>query len=222
MAVKYLLRKGGRQLERVKQQQASSWLRHTRNVFLAGILAAIPLVVTYLIFRWLFETLDGIFQPAIIFFIGRSLPGVGLVAVVILVYILGLITTKVIGRRLIRWVDAMMCRAPVIQYVYTAARQVVDAVRGLRQVPFKKVVIVEFPKAGMYSLGFVTGKAIDFRGQKKVPVFIPHTPNPMTGFLVLLSAEDILDTDLTIEDAMRMVLSGGLLSPEAITQPVTH
>jgi len=209
-------------LERVKQQQASSWLRHTRNVFLAGILAAIPLVVTYLIFRWLFETLDGIFQPAIIFFIDRSLPGVGLVAVVILVYILGLITTNVIGRRLIRWVDAMMCRAPVIQYVYTAARQVVDAVRSLRQVPFKKVVIVEFPKAGMYSLGFVTGKAIDFRGQKKVPVFIPHTPNPMTGFLVLLSAEDILDTDLTIEDAMRMVLSGGLLSPEAITQPVTH
>jgi len=209
-------------LERVKQQQASSWLRHTRNVFLAGILAAIPLVVTYLIFRWLFETLDGIFQPAIIFFIGRSLPGVGLVAVVILVYILGLITTNLIGRRLIRWVDAMMCRAPVIQYVYTAARQVVDAVRGLRQVPFKKVVIVEFPKAGMYSLGFVTGKAIDFREQKKVPVFIPHTPNPMTGFLVLLSAEDILDTDLTIEDAMRMVLSGGLLSPEAITQPVTH
>ena len=209
-------------MERVKQQQASSWLRHTRNVFLAGILAAIPLVVTYLIFRWLFETLDGIFQPAIIFFIGRSLPGVGLVAVVILVYILGLITTNLIGRRLIRWVDAMMCRAPVIQYVYTAARQVVDAVRSLRQVPFKKVVIVEFPKAGMYSLGFVTGKAIDFRGQKKVPVFIPHTPNPMTGFLVLLSAEDILDTDLTIEDAMRMVLSGGLLSPEAITQPVTH
>lgn len=209
-------------MERVKQQQASSWLRHTRNVFLAGILAAIPLVVTYLIFRWLFETLDGIFQPAIIFFIGRSLPGVGLVAVVILVYILGLITTNLIGRRLIRWVDAMMCRAPVIQYVYTAARQVVDAVRGLRQVPFKKVVIVEFPKAGMYSLGFVTGKAIDFRGQKKVPVFIPLTPNPMTGFLVLLSAEDILDTDLTIEDAMRMVLSGGLLSPEAITQPVTH
>jgi uncharacterized membrane protein len=191
-------------------------------VFLAGILTAIPLVVTYLVFRWLFEALDGIFQPAIIFFIGRSLPGAGLVAVVILVYLFGLMATNVIGRRLVRWLDAIMCRAPVIQYVYTAARQVVDAVRGLQQVPFKKVVIVEFPKVGMYSLGFVTGKAIDFRGQKKIPVFIPHTPNPMTGFLVLLSTEDILDTDLTIENAMRMVLSGGLLSPEAITQPVTH
>jgi uncharacterized membrane protein len=222
MAVKYLLKKGGGQLGKVKQPQPSKWLQHTRSAFLAGILAAVPLVVTYLVFRWLFEALDGIFQPAIIFFIGRSLPGVGLVAVMLLVYLLGLITTRVIGRQLIHWVDAMMCRVPVIQYVYTAAKQVVDAARGLRQVPFKKVVIVEFPKAGMYSLGFVTGKPLDLRGQKKIPLFIPHTPNPMTGFLVLLSAEDILDTDLTIDDAMRMVLSGGLLSPEAIPQPTAE
>ena len=206
----------------VKQPEPIKWLQHTRNVLLAGILAAVPLMVTYLVFRWLFEALDGIFQPVIIFFLGRSLPGVGLVAVVILVYLLGLVTANVIGRRLIRWVDAMMCRAPVIQYVYTSAKGVIDALRGLRQVPFKKVVIVEFPKAGMYSLGFVTGKALDLRGEKKIPLFIPHTPNPMTGFLVLLSAEDIMDTDLTINDAMRMVLSGGLLSPETIPQHKTN
>jgi len=203
----------------VKQRQPIKRFQHTRNVFLAGIIAAIPVVVTYLVFRWLFEALDGIFQPVIIYFIGHSLPGLGLVAVVILVYLLGLVAANVIGRRMIHWIDALMCRAPVIQYVYKAARQVVDAVRGLNQVPFKKVVIVEFPKSGMYSLGFITGKPLDLRGQKKVPVFIPHTPNPMTGFLVLLAAEDIFDTDLTIDDAMRMVLSGGLLSPETIGQP---
>lgn len=204
-----------------RQQKAGSWLRHTRNVFLAGILAAIPLVVTYLVFRWLFQALDGVFQPAIKFLIGRTLPGVGLVAVLILVYLLGLVATNVVGRRLVRWLDTIMSSVPVIQYVYKAAKQVVDAVRRLRQVPFKKVVIVEFPKAGMYSLGFITGKAIDFKGQKKIPVFIPHTPNPMTGFLVLLSSGDIIDTDMTIENAMRMVLSGGLLSPEVISEPST-
>jgi uncharacterized membrane protein len=202
-----------------KQHRPSSWLRHTRNLFLTGILVAIPLVVTYFVFKWLFDALDGIFQPIIIFFIGHSLPGVGLVALAILVYLLGLATTNLIGRRLIRWLDAIMCRVPVIQYVYTAAKQAVDAVGRLRQVPFKKVVIVEFPKVGMYSVAFITGKAIDFRGQKKIPVFVPHTPNPMTGFLVLLPVEDIINTDMTIEDAMRMVLSGGLLSPETITEP---
>jgi len=208
-------------MDKIKRQHKSSWLRHTRNVFLIGVLTAIPLEVTYIVFRWLFEALDGIFQPAIKSLIGRTLPGAGLVALVILVYLLGLVAANVIGRRLVRWLDAIMSRVPVIQYVYKAIKQVVDALRGLQQVPFKKVVIVEFPKTGMYSLGFVTGKPVDFRGQKKVPLFIPHTPNPMTGFLVLLAEEDILDTDMTIEEAMRMVLSGGLLSPETINEPST-
>ena len=206
-------------METPKPKHPNRWLRHIRNAFLAGFLAAIPLVVTFLVFRWLFEALDGIFQPAIKILTGRTLPGVGLVAILILIYLLGLVTTNIFGRRLVRWLDTGMSNVPVIQYVYKGSKQVVDAVRGLRQVPFKKVVIVEFPKADMYSLGFVTGKAIDFRGQQKTPVFIPHTPNPMTGFLVLLDAEEIIDTDMTIEDAMRMVLSGGLLSPDAISVP---
>jgi uncharacterized membrane protein len=206
-------------LEEPKQHQPNRWFRHQRNLLIAGILTAIPLLVTYLVFRWLFEALDGIFQPVFVFLIHRPLPGAGLVAVVLLVYILGLITTNLVGRRLVRGLDAMMCRLPVVQYVYSGAKQVVDAMRTLRDVPFNEVVLVEFPKAGMYSLGFVTGKAIDLRGESRVPVFIPHTPNPMTGFLVLLSSEDILDTDISIEGAMRMVLSGGLLSPETIARP---
>jgi len=78
------------------------------------------------------------------------------------------------------------------------------------------VVIVEFPKVGMYSLAFVTGQPVEFKEQKQIPLFVPHAPNPMTGFLVLLSEEQIIETDMTIEDAMKMVLSGGLLSPETI------
>ena len=203
-------------MEKKSQKQTSGLLRHLGTTFLAGILVAIPLVATYFVLRFLFVALDGIFQPVVKFFLGRSLPGVGLVALIILVYLLGLIAANVIGRTLIRWFDAGMSRTPVIKYVYSAAKQVVDSFRRLQGVPFKKVVIVEFPKVGMYSLAFVTGQPVDFKGEKKVPPFIPHTPNPMTGFLVLLSAEQIIDTDMSIEDAMKMVLSGGLLSPETI------
>jgi uncharacterized membrane protein len=203
-------------LEKTSQKRKSGWLRHLGNTFLVGTLTAIPLVATYFVLRFLFVGLDGIFQPVIKHFLGRSLPGVGLVALVILVYLLGLVAANVIGRTLIRWFDALMCRTPIIKYIYSAAKQVVDSLRRLGGVEFKKVAIVEFPKTGMYSLAFVTSKAVDFKGQKKVPLFIPHTPNPMTGFLVLLSPEEVIDTDLTIEDAMKMVLSGGLLSPEAI------
>ena len=203
-------------MEMKSQKHKSGWLRHLGNTFLVGILTSIPLVATYFVLRFLFVSLDGIFQPVVKFFLGRSLPGVGLVALIILVYLLGLIAANVIGRTLIRWFDAGMSRAPVIKYIYSAAKQVVDSLRRLQGVPFKKVVIVEFPKTGMYSLAFITGKAVDFKGQRRIPVFIPHTPNPMTGFLVLLSEEQIIDTDITMEEAMKMVLSGGLLSPEAI------
>jgi uncharacterized membrane protein len=113
-----------------------------------------------------------------------------------------------------------MSRIPVIKYIYSAAKQVVDSLRRLQAVPFKKVVIVEFPKVGMHALAFFTGKPVKFKGKEKVPIFIHHKPNPMTGFLILLSAEEITDIDMPVEDAMKMVLSGGLLSPEVIR--VTH
>jgi uncharacterized membrane protein len=203
-------------LEKQEQRPKSGWLVHLRNTFLAGILTAVPLVATYFVLKFLFVSLDGIFQPVFNYLLGRTIPGAGLVALVIFVYLLGLLAANLIGRSIIRWFDTGMSRAPIIKYIYTAARQVVDSLRRLQGVPFKKVVIVEFPRTGMYSLAFVTGKPVDFKGQKKIPIFIPHTPNPMTGFLVLLSTEELIDTDLSVEDAMKMVLSGGLLSPEVI------
>ncbi|MDO8443223.1 MAG: DUF502 domain-containing protein [bacterium] len=208
-------------METPKQSRFDRWLPRTRNVFLAGFLVAIPLAVTYLVFNWLFQTLDGIFQPLIVIILGHPLPGVGLVAIIVVVYILGLFATNVGGRFMLRALDAAMCRAPIIRWVYSPATQVVKAVRSLKEAPFKRVVIVEFPREGMLVLAFVTGKPVDFKGKQKVPVFIPHAPNPMTGFLLLLNPEDLADTELSIEEAMRMVISGGLLSPDVIKQPAS-
>ena len=202
-----------------QDQEPSNWFQQARSIFLAGINAAVPLVVTYFVFKWLFDAFDGIFQPIIIYLTGRVLPGAGLVALVLLVYLLGLVATNVVGRRLMNWLDYVIARVPLIGYIYGASAQVLNAVRSLRHVPYKKVVMVEFPKAGMYSIGFVTGKPVVFKGGPRIPLFIPHTPNPMTGFLVLLPPEDIIDTDLSIDDAMRMVLSGGLLYPDSIPGP---
>jgi len=109
-------------LEKTSQKAKNTWLIHLRNTFLAGILAAIPLVATYFVLRFLFVSLDGIFQPVVKFFVGRSLPGVGLVALIILVYLLGLIATNVIGRTLIRWFDAGMSRTPIIKYIYSGSK----------------------------------------------------------------------------------------------------
>ena len=121
-------------MEKTSQKRTGGLLRHLGNTLLIGILTAIPLVATYFVLKFLFVSLDGIFQPVIKFFLGRTLPGVGLVALIILVYLLGLIATNVIGRTFIRWFDVGMSRAPVIKYVYSAAKQVVDSFRRLRAV----------------------------------------------------------------------------------------
>ncbi len=206
-------------MEKPKPIASNPWLPRVRNVFLTGVLVAIPLAATYLVFKWMFDTLDGIFQPLIVLLLGRELPGVGLVAVVVLVYIVGLIATNVGGKVIIQAMDAIMCRMPVIHWVYQPARQVVDAMRRLKQAPFNRVVLVEFPKADMYALAFVTGKPVEIKGQMRVPVFIPHVPNPMTGFLLLLKPEDLVDTEMTVEDTMRVIVSAGLLATETLGKP---
>ncbi|MBI2957494.1 MAG: DUF502 domain-containing protein [Chloroflexi bacterium] len=194
----------------------NSVVRHVRNVFIAGTLIAVPVAVTYLVFRWLFDTLDGILQPIIVLTVGRPLPGVGLVGLLVVVYLLGLVAANVFGRRLIRAFDAMLCRLPIVQYPYTAARQVVDSVRSLQKAPFKQVVIIEFPRAGVQSVAFVTGKPFPVGGEQRIPVFVPTAPNPISGFLLLVPPKDLIDTRMAVDEAMRMVVSGGLLSPNVI------
>jgi uncharacterized membrane protein len=189
-----------------------------RRVFIAGILTALPLGVTVLVLKWLFDALDSIFQPVISSIVGRHLPGVGLAALVIALYLLGLITTNVLGRKALRGLDALMGRLPLVHLIYKATGQVVNALRLPRKTSFNRVVIVEFPRKGMQSIALVTGEAIDVQGEERVPVYIPTAPNPTSGYLVLVSARDILDTDITVDEALKMVISSGLVTPDKVTE----
>ncbi|MBI2853633.1 MAG: DUF502 domain-containing protein [Chloroflexi bacterium] len=191
--------------------------RHFRNVFLAGAFVAGPMAVTYLAFRWLFDTLDGILQPIIVYALGRPLPGVGLVALVVLVYLLGLLTKHMIGRKILKGVDTGLSNTPIVQLVYRASRQIMDSARTIGDIPFNRVVMVDFPRPGVQSVGFVTGQAVSVNGEEKFPVFIATTPNPMSGFLIFVRQGEITDTNMSVNDALRMVISGGLSCPPAVS-----
>ncbi|MDP6495984.1 MAG: DUF502 domain-containing protein, partial [Dehalococcoidia bacterium] len=118
--------------------------------------------------------------------------------------------------KLIRAFDAVMTRIPIVRLVYSATRQVLNALRISRETPFNRVVIVEFPRRGMQSIAFVTGKAIDVDGEKKFPLYVPTAPNPTSGYLVMMPASEITGTDITVEEALSMVVSSGLLMPRKI------
>ena len=194
-----------------------NWLgKHLRNRLLAGVVVGVPVVITYLVLSWLFRFADGVLGPAIDWLTGRHIPGVGIVGGLVLLYLMGLLSANVLGRWVIHLGDSALIRAPVISVIYKAAKQVMNAIKISRENPFKRVVLVEFPRQGIWSVGFATGAAVDVSGKRMQPVFVATTPNPTSGFIMLFPEAEVRPTTMTTDEAIRMVISGGFSSPTSI------
>jgi uncharacterized membrane protein len=196
-----------------KKQTLMGWVR-TR--FLTGLLVAFPLVVTIFFARFLFNLLDRWSYPITARMFGFSVPGVGAALALILIFLLGLVAHNVLGRRVLRFGEKQIGKVPVLRSIYLGTREVTRAFGSNRTRSFRRVVLIPYPLEGSWCLAFVTGE-FDVgpreRPQRMVSVFMPSTPNPTTGFYLIYPVEDVLPTDLTIEEAARMVISGGILAP---------
>lgn len=183
-----------------------------RNVFLSGLAALVPVLLTILALKWLFEWGDGLLRPLVVGIFKRYIPGLGIVFGVLLVLLLGWLARAYAGRWLLRRVEAAFLRVPVVREVYGTVKAVVDAFSG-QHVALGRVALVEYPREGVYSLGFVTGaglpEASSRFGEESVCVFIPTTPNPTSGWMVVVPRSRVILLDLTPQDAMRLVISAG-------------
>jgi uncharacterized membrane protein len=152
---------------------------------------------------------------------------IGLLVAITLIYLAGLMLGGYLGRRLYHKVERLITRLPVLKQVYPHVKQVVDMIFGEKQVAFKKVVLVEYPRKGIWSLGFLTGpgmrRVTDEAGEGVLTVFIPSTPTPFTGFTISVKESEAIEMPLSIDEAIRFVLTGGVLVPprQALTAPDT-
>ena len=192
--------------------------RHIRRSVIGGLLLLIPVVLTYMVLKFLFDAIDGVFKPIIEGIFNKTLPGIGAAVLLALVYIAGLLSTNIVGRRLIRAGQAALLRTPIVGAVYSPARQLIESFSGTAQTGFKRVVMIEHPRKGVWSIGFLTGFTTDESGRNLAIVYIPTAPTPNSGWVVLLSIEDVYDTDLDIQAAMSLVLSGGITAPAQINK----
>lgn len=201
--------------------------KHLRTKIFAGILVILPLGITFLVLKFVFNTLDGILDPLIpditISLLHRvyHIPGVGIIAFFLLLYLIGLITTNVLGRKLISWGDRLFTTIPVVKNIYTSSKQLTDAFSATRKGSFRQAVFVEFPQEGNYMLGFVTNELTDLEQQKKVTVFIPTAFVPPQGFLLFLPREKILPSQLTVEEAIKAIMSVGIVTPHTLAIPLS-
>ncbi|MEO0073073.1 MAG: DUF502 domain-containing protein [candidate division WOR-3 bacterium] len=195
-------------------------LRRLRGYFLAGLAISLPLGLT-LAATWFIVSLVGNLPSPLL----RWLPGlaqlpqwlltlIGFLALITLVTAIGALATGFIGNRLLRWLDQLMQRLPLAREIYSSARQLTDAVFVQRS-SLRRVVIVEYPRRDMFAIGFVTSETRFFLpdGRPALTVFIPSAPNPTSGWLALVPENQVYDCNLTIEQGLKLVVSGGMVRP---------
>lgn len=194
-------------------------------MLVAGILILIPVAVTVFILVQIFRFMDGIFAPVVSRVLGRALgaeapvhiPGLGLLLTLLLILLIGWLSTNVAGRRVLRSGERVLLRLPVAKSIYGATKGILEALSKDQAEAFKRVVLVEYPKKDLFAIGFVTGGArwgrVNERLGDLLLVFVPTTPNPTSGFLLLVPRGEAIDLPITIEEGVRMVVSGGILLP---------
>jgi uncharacterized membrane protein len=204
-------------MEQSKRKFSSRVGKKLRTQFGAGILVIVPIIITIMILVWLFGYIDNIAQPVANSLLGRTIPGLGFALTVVIIYLTGVVATSVIGKRLIRYIESLLARVPLFRYLYTSIKQIMVSFTTSSETKFLQVVLVEFPKKGMRVLGFVTSESPIESGEKLLTVFIPTSPNPTSGYLEIVRENDIIRTNISIDDALKMVLSAGKVSLKEVT-----
>ena len=190
--------------------------RHVLGRMASGFLVLIPLIVTALI-GWVVTTrLDG-FVPSYVEDKGWDFPGIGLLVLLVVLYVTGALVSSKVGRRILNWPSIVLTRVPILKSIYGVAEQATDALTSSTGHRFSRVVFLEWPREGFMAMGFVTGHSHSRAGgESLVAVYIPTVPNPTSGNLAFVSEEDLVETDMSVEDAMKVVFSGGIVLPDAL------
>jgi uncharacterized membrane protein len=191
---------------------------HLKARMISGLLVLGPLVITLFILKLLFAALTAFVLPLLRPWL-NGLPefvlvAIATVAALLMIYLVGMFTTHFIGRRFIHLGERLMMKLPIVKSVYSASKQVMDTFSSSTKAAFSATVLVSFPHPGARAIGFVTGTMLDPDGRKLYRIFVATTPNPTSGFLILLPEEDVIFTDIAVEDGIKMIVSGGMLAPK--------
>ena len=193
-------------------------LRHVERTLGAGILVLLPIGITVLVFKFFFDLLDPVLKRPIGYLPGPEIPGIGFAALVFLVYLAGLVAAFVLGRRLIGLIHRILEVIPLVKTIYGTTRSAVELLSSNHTSRFSSVVLVEFPRPGSQAIGLVTSTLINNHGVETLAVYVPTTPLPSSGFLIMVPSSDVTPTDMSVDDAMKVIISGGILAGTLLQQ----
>lgn len=207
--------------------------RGIRKHFYAGLIVVLPVFLTIFILNWIINliislTKNSFFVRLINKFIYYSgfhenekvvyiVYGIYLLLIVLSIIFIGLVTKNIVGKKIRKGMDNLICKLPIIKHIYTAMKQIVKLVSSQNSAGYKKVAAVEYPRKGIYSIGFLTAEENEtlekLHGRKFCNVFIPTSPNPTSGMFICVPKDEVTELDMSIEDAIKLIVSGGVITP---------
>lgn len=201
-----------------------------RKWFFAGLLVVLPLAITWWVLQWILSTLDQTllilptnWQPDRI--LGIHIPGLGVVLALAILLVVGAVTSNFVGRRLLAWGDGILHRIPVVRSIYSGVKQVSDTLFSETGNAFRTAVLIEWPRPGVHTIGFVTGSpggdVPNHLPGDYLSVYVPTTPNPTGGYFVMLRKSDCIELNMSVDEALRYVISMGVVAPVAPTDPAS-
>ena len=208
--------------------------RRLRNIFLAGFLVTLPITLTIFILSFLFKSLDTL-SPVFTHWLillgapipeGYRIPFLGVVMTFVIVFLVGAVTTNIFGKKMLHLWEGVVEKIPFVRRIYKGTKQVVSSFATMDTKAFSNVVLIEFPRKGIHAIAFVTGKTSGelqrLTSNNHMKVFIPTTPNPTSGFIVFADPSEIVELDMTIEEGIKYVISGGIVSPDDIEKSIKN
>ena len=202
-----------------------------KKYFVTGLLIWIPLVITLMVLAWIVNTLDQILliAPAAVrpdALLGFPLPGVGVLVTLLLILITGLAAANFVGQRLVGFWESLLSRIPVVKSIYYSVKQVSDTLLSSNGQAFRKALLIQYPHQGIWTIAFQTGKpggdAARHLGDDFVSVYVPTTPNPTSGFFLMLPRKDAIELDMSVDDALKYIISMGVVAPPSPPGSALH
>ena len=195
-----------------------SFFRHIKTYILRGLLAIVPLALCFFSVRILYTTIDRRFTPMVEKIVGFTFPGLGILLVLATLYVLGVVTTNVVGRQFFGTIERIANRIPLIKTIYQLGRQLAVTLSLPEKQVFKRAVLVEYLKPGIWTIGFVTGTISDRKSNDEalLKVFVPTPPNPTSGTVVAVKESQTRDPGWSVEEALKYVISAGVIGPTEI------
>ncbi len=193
------------------------YFAHLKKYILSGSLAVVPIMLVYFVLRFLYLTVDSTVLNLIDNYLGFRIPGTGILLVLLILYFLGLFVSNIVGRWFFGKIEWFTQKIPLVRTTYQVGKQISNSLTLPGKQVFKKVVLVNYLTADIYTIGFITGSLTEEdSGRKLLKVFIPTPPNPMSGTMVLVSEDQVLDPGWTIDEGIRTVISAGIIGPDHI------